>query len=113
MIRYYVLNPIPQRCNRRSNWEGLMGDYKKQPLFQILLYAWAYPQAPEVEVGIISLKKPQAYVLPLNRKDLPKGDNTALVEKEFKKLIEDYLVSIVREIFDEKKSFVSLEQEEL
>jgi len=96
-----------------AHWEDFIGEYKKLPLFQILLYAWSYTAAPEVEVGIISLKKPRAYLLPLNRKDLPKGHNTALVEKDFKNLIEDYLVSLVREIFDEKKSFVSLEQEEV
>ena len=92
-----------------SNWEGFAGDYKRQPLFQLLLYAWAYDFPTEVEVGIISLKKPKAYVLPLNRKDISKGTNSALVDQDFKKRIEDYLVSLVGEIFDEKKSFVSLE----
>ena len=38
--------------------------------------------------------------------------STALVDLDFKKLIEDYLVSLVGEIFDEKKSFVSLEEDE-
>ena len=96
-----------------SNWEGFIGDYKKQPLFQLLLYAWVYTSSQGVEVGIISLKKPKQYVLPLKRKDLPKQANTAQVDQEFKKVIEDYLVSLVREIFDEKKSFVSLEQEKV
>ena len=95
-----------------ADWEGFVGEYKKLPLFQLLLYAWAYKTSPEVELGIISLKKPKAYVLPLNRKDLPKEANTALVDLDFKKLIEDYLVSLVGEIFDEKKSFVSLEEDE-
>ena len=52
-------------------------------------------------------------MLPLNRKDLPKGANTAFVDQDFKKHFEDYLVSLVREIFDEKKSFVSLKEEEV
>ena len=95
------------------NGEDFVGDYKKLPLFQLLLYAWAYNESPEVELGIISLKKPKAYVLPLNRKDLPKGANTAFVDQDFKKHFEDYLVSLVREIFDEKKSFVSLKGEEV
>ena len=73
----------------------------------------AYNTSPEVEVGIISLKKPKAYVIPLNRKDLPKGAKTALVDQDFKKIIEDYLLRLVVEIFDEKKSFVSLEEEEI
>ncbi len=96
-----------------ADWEGFVGEYKKLPLFQLLLYAWAYKTSPEVELGIISLKKPKAYVLALNRKDLPKEANTALVDLDFKKLIEDYLVSLVGEIFDEKKSFVSLEEDEV
>jgi hypothetical protein len=92
-----------------ADWEGFIGEHKKLPLFQLLLYAWAYKASPEVELGIISLKNPKTYVLPLNRKDLPKEANTALVDLDFKKLIEDYLVSLVGEIFDEKKSFVSLD----
>ena len=96
-----------------ADWEGFVGEYKKLPLFQLLLYAWAYKTSPEVELGIISLKKPKAYVLALNRKDLPKEANTSLVDLDFKKLIEDYLVSLVGEIFDEKKSFVSLEEDEV
>ena len=96
-----------------SNWEGFAGDYKRQPLFQLLLYAWAYDFPTAVEVGIISLKKPKAYLLPLIRKDLPKGTNAAIVDQLFKKEIEEYLASLILEIFDEKKSFVSLEQEEI
>ncbi len=96
-----------------SNWDGFAGDYKKLPLFQLLLYAWGYDGFAEVEVGIISLKKPKAYLLPLIRKDLPKGTNAAIVDQLFKKEIEEYLASLILEIFDEKKSFVSLEQEEI
>ena len=112
LIDYKTGNVEPSKL-AWANWEGFIGEYKKLPLFQTLLYAWAYTASSEVEVGIISLKKHKAYVLPLNRKDLPKGANTALVDPDFKKLIEDYLVSLVGEIFDEKKSFVSLEEEEV
>jgi len=112
LIDYKTGNVEPSKL-AWTNWDGFVGEYKKLPLFQILLYAWAYTSSQEVEVGIISLKKPKAYVLPLNRKDLPKGGNTALVDQDFKKLIENYLVSLVEEIFDEKKSFVSLEEEEV
>ena len=96
-----------------SNWDGFAGDYKKLPLFQLLLYAWGYDGFAEVEAGIISLKRPKAYVLPLIRKDLPKEINAAVVDQAFKKEIEEYLASLILEIFDEKKSFVSLEQEEI
>ena len=112
LIDYKTGNVEPSKL-AWADWEGFVGEYKKLPLFQLLLYAWAYNTSPEVEVGIISLKKPKAYVLPLNRKDLPKGVNTALVDQDFKKRIEDYLVSLVGEIFDEKKSFVSLKEEEV
>ena len=112
LIDYKTGNVEPSKLTW-SNWEGFVGDYKKLPLFQLLLYAWAYNASQEVEVGIISLKKPKAYVLPLNRKDLPKGAKTALVDQVFKKCTEDYLVSLVGEIFDEKKSFVSLKEEEV
>ena len=112
LIDYKTGNVEPSKL-AWANWDGFVGEYKKLPLFQILLYAWAYTASPEVEVGIISLKKPKAYFLPLNRKDLPKGANTALVDQDFKKRIENYLVSLVEEIFDEKKSFVSLEEVEV
>ncbi len=110
LIDYKTGNVAPSKL-AWSNWEGFKGDYKRQALFQLLLYAWAYETEKEIEVGIVSLKSPKAYVLPLNRKDVPKGENTALIDNSFKTQIKEYLVSLVVEIFDEKKSFVSLEQE--
>ncbi len=89
------------------------GSIKKQALFQLLLYAWAYDAPADVSLGIISLKTPKAYVLPLLRKDIPKTENTALVDHSFKQEIEHYLVRLVNEIFDEKKSFVSLRKDEV
>ncbi|MGB1448978.1 MAG: PD-(D/E)XK nuclease family protein [Flavobacteriaceae bacterium] len=95
-----------------SNWDGFVGDYTRQALFQLLLYSWAQGTTKTVSLGIISLKTPKAYVLPLVRKDRAKDQSPNEVDAVFKKEIEHYLVKLVDEIFDEKKSFVSLEKDE-
>ena len=68
-----------------------MGEYKRQPLFQVLLYAWSqqahYPMETTFETGIISLKTPMANVLPVVRKDLPKTMNQCQIDTAF---VEDF-----------------------
>ena len=97
-----------------NNWEAFVGDYKRNPLFQLLVYAWAHLHTAAqsaVEVGIISFKSPKENVLPLVRKDVPKGANQAEVDAPFAAEIHKYLVQLIEELFDLEKSFVSLEED--
>ena len=97
-----------------NNWEAFVGDYKRNPLFQLLVYAWAHLNTAAqsaVEVGIISFKTPKENVLPLVRKDVPKGANQAEVDTHFSAEIHKYLVQLIEELFDLEKSFVSLEED--
>lgn len=97
-----------------SDWDKLAGNYKYQPLFQILVYAWSqakkYTDELPFEAGIISLKSPEAYVLHMHRKNLQKGKLPRTIDSEFIQYIHQLLVQLVQEIFDEKKCFVSLEE---
>lgn len=97
-----------------SDWDKLIGNYKYQPLFQVLLYAWSqaedYAGELPFEAGIISLKTPKEYVLPMYRKNLPKGMSQYSIDDEFIQEIHQFLVRLIQEIFDEQKSFVSLDQ---
>ena len=98
-----------------NGWEEFVGDYKRQPLFQVLLYAWSqqmnYPLDTIFELGIISLKTPMANVLPVLRKDLPKTMNQHQIDVNFIQSFEQYLKGLIEEIFDVKKSFVYLDNE--
>jgi len=98
-----------------NGWEDFVGEYKRQPLFQVLLYAWSqqahYPMDTTFETGIISLKTPMANVLPVVRKDLPKTMNQCQIDTAFVEDFEQFLTGLVEEIFDVQKSFVYLENE--
>ncbi len=98
-----------------NDWEDFVGDYKRQPLFQVLLYAWSqqknYPLDTIFELGIISLKTPMANVLPVLRKDLPKTKSQHSIDTNFIQAFERYLKGLIEEIFDVKKSFVYLVNE--
>ena len=97
-----------------NNWEEFVGDYKRNALLQLLVYAWAHLNTTAlsaVEVGIISFKSPKENVLPLVRKDLPKTTNQAKVDAHFAAEIQKYLVQLIEELFDLEKSFVSLEED--
>ena len=96
-----------------NGWEDFLGDYKRQPLFQVLLYAWSqqayYSADTTFEAGIISLKTPMANVIPVLRKDLPKTMNQHQMDANFTEEFEQFLKALIEEIFDVKKSFVYLE----
>lgn len=97
-----------------SDWDKLIGNYKYQPLFQILVYAWSqaknYNDEFPFEAGIISLKSPEAYVIHMHQKGLQKGKSLQAIDAEFIHQIHRLLILLVQEIFDEKKCFVSLEK---
>ena len=98
-----------------NGWEDFVGEYKRQPLFQVLLYAWSqqvhYPMDTVFETGIISLKTPLANVLAVIRKDLPKSRNQQQIDPAFLQDFEQFLIGLIEEIFDVQKSFVYLESE--
>ena len=93
------------------NWESFVGDYKRNALFQLLLYAWAYLEnenCSSVEVGVISFKSPRDIVMPLMRKNLPKGSDVGKVDSAFAAEIRNFISQLIQELFDLEKSFVSL-----
>ena len=93
------------------NWEDFTGNYKKNPLFQLLLYAWAFLERESyssVEIGIISFKSPKAQVMPMVRKNSPFPVEPGKVDKDFALEFRKYLSQLIRELFDLEKSFVSL-----
>jgi hypothetical protein len=98
-----------------NGWDDFVGEYKRQPLFQVLLYAWSqqvhYPMDTVFETGIISLKIPMANVLAVIRKDLPKSRNQQQIDTAFLQDFEQFLIGLIEEIFDVQKSFVYLESE--
>ncbi|MGB2171278.1 MAG: PD-(D/E)XK nuclease family protein [Flavobacteriaceae bacterium] len=95
-----------------NDWDIFKGDYKRQPLFQVLLYAWSQHQEYLMELpfqaGIISLKNPKSDLISLQRKNLPKTDNLSHIDRAFIDDIETFLKDLIKEIFDEQNSFVSL-----
>ena len=110
----YKTGKVEQSKLYWNNWDAFVGDYKRNPLFQLLVYAWAHLNTAAqstVEVGIISFKSPKENVLPLVRKDVPKGANQAKVDAHFAQEIHKYLVQLIQELFDLEKSFVSLEED--
>ena len=95
------------------NWESFVGDYKRNALFQLLLYAWAYLEnenCSSIEVGVISFKSPKEIVMPLLRKNLPKGSDLGKVDHSFAVEIHNFILQLIQELFDLEKSFVSLKE---
>ncbi len=91
----------------KSNFEHFKGDYKLNNQFQLLFYLLALKiEGEKVEnflAGIISLKSPLKGIIPLKNKDQNSLDPKFLNE------FLQFLKSIITEIFDKKKSFVSLQ----
>ena len=82
-------------------------------MFQLLLYAWAYLEnenCSSVEVGVISFKSPKEIVMPLVRKNLPKGSDLGKVDHSFVAEIHNFILQLIQELFDLEKSFVSLKE---
>ena len=89
-----------------SDFEYFKGDFKLNNQFQLLLYLLALKiEGESVETfkaGVISLKSPLKGIIQLKNK----GENSL----DFKVLdeVHQFLKSVITEIFDKKKSFVSL-----
>lgn len=96
----------PKNLICTSDFEYFKGDFKLNNQFQLLLYLLALKIEGEsvetFEAGVISLKSPLKGIIPLKNK----GENSV----DFKILdeVQHFLNSVITEIFDKKKSFVSL-----
>ena len=96
----------PKNLICTSDFEYFKGDYKYNNQFQLLLYLLALKIEGEsvenFQAGVISLKSPLKGIIPLKNK----GENSL----DFKILdqVQYFLKLVIAEIFDKKKSFVSL-----
>ena len=97
-----------------SSPDLLRGDYKRQPMFQLLLYAWALQRMNEVslslQAGVVSLKAPHKGLLVLRQKSPVDPDCKSLVDGHFIREFEEFLSGLVDEIFAEQNPFVSLKE---
>ena len=104
------MNPKYLTC--RSHFEYLKGDYKYNNQFQLLLYLLALKidgqKVENFQAGIISLKSPLKDNIPLKNKSSSKGKGENSLDPHILKEFEQFLKSVITEIFDKKKSFVSL-----
>ena len=104
------MNPKYLTC--RSNFEHLKGNYKYNSQFQLLLYLLALKidgqKVENFQAGIISLKSPLKDNIPLKNKSSSKGKGENSLDPHILKEFEQFLKSVITEIFDKKKSFVSL-----
>ena len=102
----------PDYLKYTSDFQCFKGDYKLHNQFQLLIYLLALKidgeKVENFQAGVISLHSPLTTVIPLKNKLAPKnkGDNSLdpYILDEF----HEFLKSVILEIFDKKKSFVSL-----
>ncbi len=98
------MNPKNLICT--SDFQNFKGDFKLNNQFQLLLYLLALKIEGEsvetFEAGVISLKSPLKGIIPLKNKGETPLDFKILDE------VQHFLKSVITEIFDKKKSFVSL-----
>ena len=96
----------PKNLICTSDFEYFKGDYKLNNQFQLLLYLLALKIEGEsvenFQAGVISLKSPLKGIIPLKNKGENALDYKILDEVQY------FLKSVIKEIFDKKKSFVSL-----
>ena len=96
----------PKNLICTSDFELFKGNFKLNNQFQLLLYLLALKIEGEsvetFESGVISLKSPLKGVIPLKNKGKDTLDFKILDE------VQHFLKSVIKEIFDKKKSFVSL-----
>jgi len=97
----------PRNLIYTTDFENFKGDYKLNNQFQLLLYLLALKiegeRVEDLQAGVISLKSPLKGIIPLKNK----GENS--LDLNVLKEVQQFLKSVILEIFDKKKSFVSLE----
>ena len=96
----------------KPNFEHFKGDYKLNNQFQLLLYLLALKiegqKAENFQAGVISLKSPFKNIIPLKNKSSSKSKSDSLLDPYSFDKFHEFLKSVIGEIFDKKKSFVSL-----
>ena len=96
-----------------SDWENLKGDIKRLALFQILLYAYVNKEVltdeTSIQAGIISFKSMDLYLLPFGYKKDGKHGLSKEIDMAVLNSFEEFLVTLVQEIFDSSMPFASLE----
>ena len=108
----YKTGLVKKKALEFKSWDQFYGDYHTQPLFQVLLYAWAKKEEinlnKSIDIGVISLKSPKEYMLPFYRKEVPSGDPQ--ITTDFLNEIDGFISSLIQEIFDLKHPFISTEE---
>ena len=102
----------PDYLKYTNDFQCFKGDYNLHNQFQLLIYLLALKidgeKVENFQAGVISLHSPLTMVIPLKNKSAPKnkGDNSLdpYILDEF----HQFLKSVILEILDKKKSFVSL-----
>src|SRR5699024_24348 len=93
-----------------SNWEKLITDKSKSQAFQVLTYAWLYMQNTEVEkleAGILSMRNMGSGFMPV-KENKKEGFGTTIT-KEVVEKFEEYLITLISEIFDLEIEFTEKE----
>ena len=109
----YKTGAVEAAKMKLTDWTKFRGDYKFQALFQVLLYAWAqynlYATEYPITVGVVSLKFPKESFFPATRRGPTKNTPLQTIDRACVEEIQEFLTTLIQEIFDEQKSFVSLE----
>lgn len=109
----YKLGKIDVSKLKISDWENLKGDIKRLALFQILLYAYVNKEVlideTSIQAGIISFKSMDQYLLPFGYKKDGKQGLSKEIDVDVLNSFEEFLVTLVQEIFDSSMPFASLE----
>ena len=100
------------RLTFRGPKKDLKGDYKRLPLFQLLMYALSLKEE-KLDYGlpiggIVPLHAPSNYVYLSGKKGSKRGEVETLITLEVQESFKTFLVEVLTELFDLKKSFVSL-----
>ncbi len=102
----------PKYLTYSRNFEYLRGNYKYNNQFQLLLYLLALKihgeKVENFQAGVISLKSPLKNNIPLKNKSSSIDTDKSSLDPYLLDEFEEFLKSIILEIFDKEKSFVSL-----
>ena len=108
----YKTGNIDDAKLRFDDFEDLKGDYKRLPLFQLLMYALSLKEEKQdygLPIGgIVPLHAPSNYVYLSGKKGSKRGEVETLIKPEVQESLKTFLMEVLTELFDLKKSFVSL-----
>lgn len=108
----YKTGAIDKGKLRYEDFEDLKGDYKRLPLFQLLMYALSLKEEDAGLAfsvgGVIPLHSPTNYVYLCGKKGNKRGETIELLTDEVQDSFKGFLVEVLTELFNLKKSFVYL-----